>query len=98
MKHTSRFFSKVLVGANVSLCWVLAFYATWHSQGEVAITSLSIIAAVTATYIGTGHMDYRAVLQSMKRDSVGGFYDPTIAMPTTTTTTTTSTDTSGQDQ
>lgn len=62
---------------NIVLCWSLAFYATWHEQGEVAITALSIIAAIIATYIGTGHMDYRAVLQSMKRDTMGGYFNNT---------------------
>lgn len=85
MKQTSRFYSKVLVAINIALCWSLAFYSTWHQQGEVAITALSIIAAIIATYIGTGHMDYRAVLQSMKRDSGMGLFNNTI-------------DTSGQDQ
>jgi len=98
VKHTTRFFSKLLVGINITLCWLTVFFAVYYSQGEVAITALSIIAAVIGTYIGVGHMDYRAVLQSMKRDvGMGGYY-PSADPNTTTTTTTTSTDTSGQDQ
>ncbi len=88
MKHTTRFFSKLLVVINVALCWAAVFYSTLHQQGEVAITALSIIGAVIGTYIGVGHMDYRAVLQSMKRDTgMGSYFNNTP-----------STDTSGQDQ
>ena len=67
-----RTFSKYLVSLNVALCWVLAFWAMYRSESDVAIASLAIIATVVGAYMGVGHMDFRRILDAMKGTS--GYY------------------------
>ena len=76
---SKRTFSKRIVTINVALCWVLAFWAMYRAESDIAIASLAIIASVVGGYMGVGHMDFRRILDAMKGTS--GYYGSDDTVP-----------------
>ena len=65
-KTSKRRTSKVHLAINTALAWGAIFYAIYSQQGATVVASLvGVIALSYGSYVGVGHLDYRAHIRGL---------------------------------
>ena len=69
LPRSRRTFSKRMLVLNVTLAWVLVFWAVFFLQAEHVVTpALALVGTLYAAYTGIGYLDLRSLTQLNRRD------------------------------